>query len=258
MELLSKVVFSVGAGAILWVLHRWIGRYPPPLPRNRDPRMEIREVLLLWLVAVAVPILRLYAITPWLERALPDRTLRELVNVPLLSVPYLALPLFVAVWRSGWTAKDLGLVWRVQSRSVAVFAVAFGVLSGSVPILTGQAVMGFDPLPAGEFLLLVYTNSFLEEFYHRGVIQSKLERALGQGRAVLRGGILFGLTHVAFDMSRLMATQGAPAVLLAVLLQSMAGWVFGIIYMKTRSLWPGIACHYSVNWLSAILAGLLR
>jgi len=258
MELWSKVAFSLGTGAILWVLHRWIGKYPPPLPESRDRGRELREVLLLWLVAVAVPVLRIYVIAPWLERALSDRTLRELVNVPLLSLPYLALPLYVCVRQHRWTAKDLGLVWRVRSRSVAVFAVAFGVLSGSVPILTGQAVMGFDPLPAGEFLLLVYTNSFLEEFYHRGVIQSKLERALGQGRAVLWGGVLFGLTHVAFDVSRLMATQGLVAVLLTVLLQSMAGWFFGIVYMKTRSLWPGIACHYSVNWLSAILAGLLR
>jgi membrane protease YdiL (CAAX protease family) len=150
MELLSKVVFSVVTGAVIGVLDRGIGSYPPPLPRSRDPRMEIREVLLLWLVAVAVPILRLYAITPWLERA------------------------------------------------------------------------------------------------------------LGQGRAVVWGGILFGLTHVAFDISRLMASEGGLAVCLAVLLQTMAGWFFGIIYVKTRSLWPGIACHYSVNWLSAILAGLLR
>jgi membrane protease YdiL (CAAX protease family) len=209
-------------------------------------------------VAVAVPILRIGVITPWLEGALPDRTLRELVNVPLLSVPYLILPLAMTVWRKGWSTGDLGLTWRVRSRSVAVFAVVFGVLSGCVPILTGQAVIGFDPLPAGEFVLLAYTNSFLEELYHRGVIQSTLERALGQGRAVLWGGMLFGLTHVAFDMSRLLATQGPLAVGLAVLLQAMAGWLLGIIYMKTRSLWPGIVCHYAVNWLSAILAGLLR
>jgi CAAX protease family protein len=258
MALLSKVVFGIVAGAVLWVLHQWIGRYPPPLPRSRDRGRELQEVLLLWLVAVAVPIVRIHAVAPWLERALPDRTLRELVNVPLLSLAYLVLPLIVIVQRHGWSAADLGLVWRVQSKGVAAFAVAFGVLSGCVPFLTGQAVMGFDPLPAGEFLLLVYTNSFLEEFYHRGVIQSKLERALGQGRAVLWGGILFGLTHVAFDISRLLTTQGVIAVALAVLLQSMAGWLFGIIYMKTRSLWPGIVCHYTINWLSAILAGLLQ
>lgn len=257
MDNASKIAFALGSGIILWVVHRWIGPYPAPLPRSRDRGRELREVALLWLVAVAVPIVRIHAVTPWLERVLADRTLRELVNVPLLSLPYLVLPLALTVGRNGWSAADLGLTWRVKSRGVAAFAVAFGVLSGCVPLLTGQAVMGFDPLPAGEFLLLIYTNSFLEELYHRGVIQSKLERALGQGRAVLWGGILFGLTHVAFDISRLLATQGVIAVALAVLLQSMAGWLFGIIYMKTRSLWPGIVCHYTINWLSAILAGLL-
>lgn len=257
MELLSKFVLSLASGAVVWALHRWIGAYPAPLPRSRDPRTEVGEALLLWLVAVAVSTARVHVITPWLGQALSDRTLRELVQVPLLSLPYLALPLWVAVRRNGWTARDLGLVRETRSRSVAVFAMAFGLLGGAVPFLTGQAVMGYEPLPAGEFLLLVYTNAFLEEFYHRGVIQSKLERALGQGRAVLLGGVLFGLTHVAFDVSRL-AAGGGLVVLFAVLLQTIAGWLFGIIYTKTRSLWPGMVCHYSLNWLSAILAGLTR
>jgi len=89
-----------------------------------------------------------------------------------------------------------------------------------------------------------------------GVIQSKLERAVGQSKAVLWAGILFGLTHVVFDISMLMET-GVLFVFFAVLLQTMAGWLLGIIYMKTRSLWPGMACHYLSNWLPSILAGLL-
>jgi membrane protease YdiL (CAAX protease family) len=258
MEVASKVLFGVAAAGLLWILHRWIGAYPPPLPRSPQPRRAAGTAVLLWLTALATESLRVVALTPRLERMVPDPTLRELVQAPLLSLPYLALPLFVVVRRGGWSAMDLGLVLTPRSRGVAVFAVAFGALSGSVPFLTGQAVMGYDPLPPAVFVLLLYTNAFLEEFFHRGVVQAKLERALGQARAVLYGGVLFGLTHVAFDVARLLETQGAPAVALAVLLQGMAGSLFGIIYIKTRSLWPGVACHYLINWLSAILAAAFR
>ena len=118
-------------------------------------------------------------------------------------------------------------------------------------------MIGIELLPWGVLILLLFTNSFIEEFYHRGVIQSLLERAIGQRNAVLWGGILFGLTHVVFDISMLMETKGFLAVFFAVLLQTMAGWLFGIIYMKTRTLWPGMAFHYLVNWLPSILAGIM-
>jgi len=70
--------------------------------------------------------------------------------------------------------------------------------------------------------------------------------------AILVGGILFGLTHVVFDISVLLES-GIIYVFVAVLLQTLAGWLFGIIYMKTRTLWPGIVCHYLANWLPSIL-----
>jgi membrane protease YdiL (CAAX protease family) len=256
MEVVSKLAFAVGIVLILWVVHRWIGSYPPALPRSTNPRAELRDVSWLWLLAVGFPVFRLFVMGPWLEQLLVDRTLRELVSAPILSVPYFFLPLWMILRRSRWTAADMGLVWRVRSWSVATFALAFGFLGGMLPFFTGQAVLGFDPLPAGEFLLLIYTNTFLEEFFHRGVIQSKLERALGQGRAVVWGGVLFGLTHVALDITSLGPSEGWIGVGLAVFLQMTAGWLFGIIYMKTRSLWPGMACHYLLNWLSAILASM--
>ena len=258
METASKLVFGVAAGCVVWVLHRWIGAYPPPLPRSPRPASAARTAVLLWLAGLATETFRVVALTPWLERTVPDRTLRELVQVPLLSLPYLALPLFIVVRHQRWNARDLGLVWKTRSRSVTVFAVTFGVLGGSVPFLTGQAVMGYAPLPPAVFVLLLYTNACLEEFFHRGVVQSTLERAVGQGRAVVYGGVLFGVTHVAFDISQLLESQGVTAVALAVLLQGVAGSLFGIIYMKTRSLWPGAVCHYLLNWLSAMLVAASR
>ena len=101
--------------------------------------------------------------------------------------------------------------------------------------------------------MLLYNNAFVEEFFHRGIILAKFERAIGQGRAVFWGGILFGLTHAIFDLTVLIKSEGLIAVFLAMLMQTIAGWILGIIYIKNRSLWPGMACHYLGNWLPSIL-----
>jgi membrane protease YdiL (CAAX protease family) len=257
MELFWRVTYCVGMGLVAYLLHRVVGRYPKQLPGAEDPKGEILQALVLWGIAIVFPILMIYVISPWLNQVAADATLRELFRTPLLSLPYIALPLFIVLKLNRWTIKDIGLTWKVQSGSVAAFAVIFGLVTGSIAFVANQAVVSIEPLPAGVLLLLLYNNSFIEEFYHRGVIQSKLERTIGQKKAVLWGGILFGLTHVVFDISSLLVSGGALVVFLTVLTQTMAGWILGIIYMKTRSLWPGTLCHYFGNWLPSILAGLL-
>jgi membrane protease YdiL (CAAX protease family) len=67
--------------------------------------------------------------------------------------------------------------------------------------------------------------------------------------------MLFGSTHTVFDISRLLET-GVVFVCLAAVMQTMAGWTHGIVYMKTRTLWPGVACHYLSNWLPSMVMAL--
>jgi membrane protease YdiL (CAAX protease family) len=96
----------------------------------------------------------------------------------------------------------------------------------------------------------------LEEFFYRGVLQAKLERGMGQMAAIVWGGVLFGFKHLALDITTLSETNGYLAVFLALMLQTLSGWLLGIVYMKTRSLWPGIVSHYLGNWLPSILMGI--
>jgi len=257
MELFWRVIYCVAIGLVVYLLHSIVGRYPKQLPRAENPKREILQALLLWGVAILFPVLMIYVVSPWINQFVADATLRELFKTPLLSLFYVASPLFIVLKLNKWTIKDLGLTWKIQSGIVAAFAVVFGLVTGSTAFITNQAVVSMEPLPGGVLLLLLYNNSFIEELYHRGIIQSKLERAIGQKKAILWGGILFGLTHIVFDISSLLGSGGALVVFLALLTQTMAGWVLGLIYMKTRSLWPGILCHYLGNWLPSILTGLL-
>jgi membrane protease YdiL (CAAX protease family) len=257
MAWIWQVLYILAVGAILWLLHTGIGSYPNPLPRSEHPRRELSALFLLWGIALIFSISMVLVISPWINRTISDRTVRQFVEVPLLSIVCIGLPYLVVFRRGGWTAGDLGLTWRVHSTQVAVFALLFGILSGCIAYFSNQTVVGVRAIAAGELLLLLYNNAFVEEFLYRGVIQSGLERAAGQTKAILWGGLLFGLTHIVFDFSMLMKTSGLIYVILAFILQVMAGWLFGIIFMKTRSLWPGVACHYLVNWMPSILVLIL-
>jgi membrane protease YdiL (CAAX protease family) len=255
MDLLWRVFYSIIIGVLLWLLHTKIGSYPAPLPKSAKPKQEFWEVMFLWGVAAIASLVMMAAVVPWLNRTVTSPMLRQLAQVPFLTLPYIVLPLFM-VRRKGWSIKDLGLSWRSQSQDVSIFAVVFGILSGSIAYITGQTVVGLVSRHWGELLLLLYNNVFIEEFYFRGVIQATLERAVGQMRALLWSGILYGAVHIMLDISVLLET-GVLFVLFALLLQTMAGWLLGMIFMKTRSLWPGISCHYLVNWLPSILSGML-
>jgi len=249
MDIVWRLIFSLTIFSIILILHKWIGKYSNPLDRSNNPKKEITEVLLLWIIAVIVPIVRMFVITPCLTEFIDKRVFIELVYVPVI-------PLYIVMIRGKWTFADMGLTWKVKSRGVVIFAITLGLISGVIAYISNQAVIGSDPLSFGTLLLLLFNNDFVEEFLHRGIIQSKLERVFGQYKAIIFGGILFGLTHIAFDISMLLDT-GVIFVFFAFLLQTMLGWLLGIIYMKTRSLWPGIVCHYLVNWLPSILVGLL-
>jgi membrane protease YdiL (CAAX protease family) len=257
MDLLWRIIYVFLIGGFVWFLHKGIGRYPAPLPRSENPRVELREVLFLWGIAMLIPILRMFAITPMLASHGVSRAYQELIYLPLLTIFYLILPLFIERNRNKRSIQELGLRWDIRSPEVAVAAVSFGLLSGIIAYANNQAVISMDTLPAGVLILLLYNNDFLEEFYHRGVIQTKLERVFGQGRAIFYGGILFGLTHVVFDVHMLMGSQSILFVFLAFVMQVESGWLLGIVFMKTRSLWPGVACHYLANWLPAILVGVM-
>jgi len=255
MDLIWRLIFFVTIGSLILILHKWIGKYPEPLTQSSEPKKEIKDVLFLWCIAVIFPIIRIFAISPWLNNIINQRFFIELAYVPMLATTYIAIPFIFIIRRSKWSKTDLGLNWNVKSWGVTVFAVTLGLISGLTAFLSDQAVISSDPIRIGTLVLLLFNNDFIEEFFHRGIIQSKLERVIGQNKAILLGGILFGLTHITFDITQLL-DSGIIFVFFAFVLQTMLGWLLGIIYMKTRSLWPGIICHYLVNWLPSILVGI--
>jgi len=113
------------------------------------------------------------------------------------------------------------------------------------------------PVPVFFLLMSIYAVVFLEEFLYRSVIQSKLERAIGQNKGWFYAGIVFGLIHIPANFFAPFWQTGDPNIIAGLLLlggQILNGWWYGIAYIKTRSLVPCIAMHYMADFLANILA----
>jgi membrane protease YdiL (CAAX protease family) len=214
-------------------------------------------VLFLWGIALGTNALRLLVINPWMQKGALQPTDREWIVAPLISLPFLLLPLYLNKTFDHYPAAELGLTWKSRSTNVTIFALTFGAISGVVAFFTGETVVGVSALSIGALLLLVYNNAFLEEFFFRGIIQNRLERVFHQRQAVLISSFVFASTHVLLDFLILGGGGDLLPVLYAFVMQALGGWLLGLVFVKTRTLWPGVACHYLVNWLPSILS-LLR
>ncbi len=183
------------------------------------------------------------------ELAAPSNELWELISL-VVSVPYIVVPLFFVLLVKKWTAKDLGFSMP-SGRSVAIFAIAVFAFLGIIPIFLPD----MKPIPVSDLLFSLYVTAFVEEFFFRAIIQGKIERAVGQNKAWFYSGILFGLAHLTTNIF-VRGLDIGPGVFMLVG-QIIAGWIFGIIYMKTRSLLPSFVAHYVTDFrLGSIIARL--
>ncbi|MBS3795064.1 MAG: CPBP family intramembrane metalloprotease [Candidatus Thorarchaeota archaeon] len=252
MSSLASYLMMLGnaAGLIGFIAfaHNKLGDYPKPLPKNKDTGKELIEALLIWgFVFTSVFVFVYYG---WvLDSYYPYLPLGPL-NIPLHSIIVLIFPVAFVTLVNHWGFADLGFR-KSFYRKPAFFAIIIGLLWGIVPAFFETT----SPIPVPLLLYYIYTPAFLEELVHRGIIQSKLERALGQQKAWLLGGILFGLVHIPTDFFGPVAASYGDIMMsfLALAGQIAAGWFWGVLYIKTRNLIPCIASHYLINFASGII-----
>ena len=252
---IGEIVLMVGQRlvlplAIFYVLHRWIGKYPEPHPQSSNRKRELLETLGLWVITVIALSFLIFTHSQD-ELTAPTGALRW--EFFLVTVgPYIVLPLLFVILVNRWNAKDLGFALP-KLKSVTIFGIGIYALLGFLPIF----IPDIEPIPAPDLYFALYSPMVAEEFFFRAIIQGKLERALGQNKAWFYSGILFGLSHITtnFFVRELDVVSG----IFMLIGQISAGWVFGIIYMKTRSLLPSAVAHYLQDFrLGSIIAWLLN
>jgi len=184
----------------------------------------------------------------------------------LLVVPHIRFDL---LGYSGWLSAYLvfGLVvppvmeWIVRRRSLSV--IGFRAPINPRMLIIVAIIMGLyvvarvaQPLVGGEgfalawpgFFSTVILFPFLEETLFRGLIQTRLESALGAVQSWIWTGLLFacyhGYVHYLVPGRALAAADALGLIYLATF-----GMLLGVIFAKTRSLLPPFLIH-AVNNLS--------
>jgi membrane protease YdiL (CAAX protease family) len=185
-----------------------------------------------------------------------------------VAVVLAALAAVLCLRRAGEGWPALGLVrptrpWRTLL--VALGLAVLGYAAAIVATLVATQVLGWPPMQSSKLaavqgsvpallgmLAIAWTTAALgEELLFRGFLQGRLQRLFGErtGGGLMAAGlqaVLFGLVH---------AYQGPTGILVT----GSLGLVFGLAYLRTRSLWPLVLAHGLIDTLSllALYAGKL-
>lgn len=165
-----------------------------------------------------------------------------------------------------WPALGLARPARPLRLLAASLGIAvLGYLVAVVAVVLATQVLGWPPMASARLgavqgnlpallgiLAIAWTTAALgEELLFRGFLQGRLQALLGERRgagllAAAVQGLVFGLAH---------AYQGPTGILVT----GSLGLVFGLLYLRTKSLWPLVIAHGLVDTLSllALYAGAL-
>lgn len=248
-------------GATLIVLafvdigRRWGGPYPPRLSPTTDERREILEITALFLLSTASTAYGMLVFREFVafNPVVVPLGERGLTFVFVLgAVTAVLIPAILELGIRGRSIRDLG--FRMPSNWRPTFLlIGMGIVLGGAPLAFGW------PGPQSRFTLLLalYTPVFEEEFLYRGVLQTKLERVVTQERAWVISGVLFGLSHVPNDFFGpfWLASGGDPVIaVLRLAEQTAAGLLYGLLFMKSRTLAAPILAHYCSNKLAVVVS----
>ncbi len=169
---------------------------------------------------------------------------------PALALKYAlrekALPRFFSPLAKDWRQVILGLL------------LVAGVLSIFFLAMTQLGWLALDgwqwqQLPSAQWLRTLWVGLLVnicvaagEETLFRGYLLTALKSVWGRGWALLGMMISFGLIHiVAYSESGM-----EPATLvLSLTLAALFGGLFGLIYLRTNSLWLPVTLHFAWNFI---------
>ena len=153
--------------------------------------------------------------------------------------------------RSGHLTKDL--LWAF------LIGLAFSLLqlagrSGSAITALFHRGAGFYLWPLS-FLLMCLTAATTEEFFFRGVLQSRLVALLGSRfGGIMVVAFLFGLYHVPYAYFRWSSTGNWAQALQSALETGVPlGLLFGWLYQRSQNLFAPILAHALTNSLPGML-----
>lgn len=112
------------------------------------------------------------------------------------------------------------------------------IAANNVSIFDGRALMLAS--------LTTLYGAMVEEVTFRGWLQRRLVPQIGNFGALVVGALAFSSMHV----------FGGSRSLLSLLNIFLAGLLFGLLFLRTKTLWAPLGAHFALNWTEVDLLGL--
>lgn len=171
------------------------------------------------------------------------------VKFALWVLPAIAFARFVReqppVAYLGITTMPSGRAWGVSALLTALYlgaVIALEVAIGGkafVPVLPGMAALVF-----------LIASCLIEEILFRGLILRELSECFRGAAANVVCSLLFVAIHLPYWLWSRGLDAGVMADAVGVFLVSL---LFGVLYLRTRSIWPAFAAHVLNNSVSGFL-----
>jgi len=241
---------------LIVILHFKIGEYPEEHPKSDELKKEIIHIAVLYsMLIVGIIIIVLIMLSAGIDLTNTyglEFNLLVFFLLPVFGI-YLPYALIRFVDKPPWTLEEQGLITEIKQPIVWVYVICITIGLGVAQIflLTATGVLTTVIVPWWFFLLVILSNIFLEEYLFRAIILTKFERITTQNKAIFLHAILFGFAHIPVNFF-FAVLMGQPLNLIGgiilLIIQTMAGYILGITYAKTRSLIPCLITHYLMNY----------
>jgi membrane protease YdiL (CAAX protease family) len=267
-------IIGIGFSVLVWLLTREI-KEPIHRPAVKN-EIWILVFLVLWIcfyITYGGDLVNKFLPANWID----NKQVYTLIIFLRKLLFFIIFP-FTVYRVVGFSWKDFGLanvpVKFFSRQSLVVFiVVAVAVLlfqyfmgHGSKLIRDGQfsTLQLIKGLPLC-FIYLLFDAGFIEEFFFRGLLQSRLSVVLKSATGgIVISAIIFGLVHAPGLYLRGAGNEGngehLPFTFFAaysIAYMSIAGIFLGIIYSKTKNLWLVMVIHAIVDLLPN-LPGFLK
>lgn len=227
----------------------------PPPPVGREATIRLYLLIVAGLVLAGVWIycaargVEWAMGSGWFGSALGDMEIDALANLiifgGLLAVTGLMVhiaPVDVPTYR---LSAGLGLAIGLPLGILGLFlSFAQAWVGGHVQLANGSVATGVTALLIGSMMTLF--EAAVEELFFRGWLQARLVSLIGRTGAVAAAAIAFSLLHI----------FGGARSSISLINIFLAGLFFGVLFLRTGSIFSSIGAHFGWNWAETMLFGL--
>lgn len=254
--------YALAGGYVLFI--RWMTPNPPAPEPVKRPRLELALGLGLLGLFLLIQLLDfdVWTIQPWYGwvkelfrqvyagvyglRFIPDWAQQDVYLAASSTIKQL-IPALLLFCLLGYRRSGMGLArphWQLSTALLGITAF-FGLVTGLLSSTPLSVIVGL-------YLTRLFVNALPEELFFRGFLLPRLEKALANPlNALVVSALLFNALHIPIEVR-----NGVPPLtaLLSVFGTGYpSGLLWGYLYLRTRSIIPGMLWHGANQNLGFIL-----